>query len=252
MTDGTKDYFRHSFHALKDVELRAFMNQFGRNWREGYFYYFSLLEYCASIAEPSQIDFKIHIDDLRNLWGTNTKGVQSVCKVFANSALLVCKPCTNFDQTLIKHCANFDQTLRKHCANYVFFSIPNLPKYFGSYPLNERKGNKRKEKEIKLNNKQERCIAEFSNLGAVSDLLCDVPINIQQQWISDYGSVDFVGNELQKACSWISEKGTLPMHLSNFFTRWLHNAKTKMKINRDNSTSKNPFYDDLVQGVGNE
>lgn len=125
MASGKFSYFRHSVNARNDDKLKDFSHQLGRKSKEAYFYFFTLLELCASESDEGQTEFKIHNATLRTLWESNAKGVQSLCKVLANSTLLMCKP----------------------YANHVVFSIPNLPTYLGLYDVKKRKEKERKEEE---------------------------------------------------------------------------------------------------------
>lgn len=124
MSSGKKNYFRHSMNARNDHKLRAFMELFGRNWREGYFYFFTLLELCGSDAQEGKIEHTFHKKTLRDLWGTSTQGVQDVCMRCAESALVMC---------IVS-------------ADHVTFSIPSLLNYTGRYeqkaPNKENKTNK--------------------------------------------------------------------------------------------------------------
>lgn len=113
--------------ARNDDKIKEFSRLLGRKGKEAYFYYFTLIEHCSSESDDNQITFKIHNETLRTLWESNAKGVQTLCELLANSALVMCKP----------------------CVNHVIFDIPNLPNYLGSYETKKRKGKERKEKEIK-------------------------------------------------------------------------------------------------------
>lgn len=125
---GKFSYFRHDVSARLDDKLAEFSRLLGRKGKEAYFYYFTLIEYCANESDDGQIEFRIHNETLRGLWESNAKGVQSLCKLLTSSALVVCKP----------------------CANHVVFHLPNLPKYLGSYDAKKRKEKERKTKESKL------------------------------------------------------------------------------------------------------
>ena len=122
-------YFRHSVNARNDDKIREFSRLLERKSKEAYFYFFTLIELCASESTEGQTEFKIHNNTLRTLWETNAKGVQSLCKSLATSALVMCKP----------------------CANHVVFSIPNLPIYLGLYDVKKRKEKERKEEESIIN-----------------------------------------------------------------------------------------------------
>lgn len=125
MASGKKNYFRHSMNARNDHKLKTFMASFGRNWREGYFYFFSLLELCGNDARDGKTEHTFHINTLRELWGTSTKGAHEVCKLCTSSALVMCNIGTN----------------------HVTFSLPNLLNYTGQY---EKKGSN-KSNQSKLN-----------------------------------------------------------------------------------------------------
>lgn len=101
-------------NARNDHKLKTFMSLFGRNWREGYFYFFSLLEICGSDAQEGKKEHTFHINTLRELWGTSTKGAHDVCNKCASSALVMCNI----------------------SASHVTFSLPNLLNYVGKYETN--------------------------------------------------------------------------------------------------------------------
>lgn len=133
-------YFRHSVNARNDDKLKEFGSLLGRKSKEGYFYFFTLIELCASQSDDGQTEFKIHQNTLRTLWETNAKGVQVMCKLLTSCALVMCKP----------------------CANHVVFSIPNLPIYLGLYDVKKRKEKERKTKEIKEEINKEISVIEHS------------------------------------------------------------------------------------------
>ena len=144
MASGKKNYFRHSFSARNDHRLKAFMELFGRDWKSGYFYFFTLLEMCGEDALEGKIEHTIHLKTLRELWGISTKSAQEVCTKFAESALIMCT----------------------FSANSVSFSIPNLGKYLGRYDYgapNKRKEKEKKEKEI------ENSVSVSGNVVEISD-----------------------------------------------------------------------------------
>lgn len=123
------NYFRHSINARNDDKIKEFGALLGRKSKENYFYFFTLIELCASQSDEGQTEFKIHQNTLRTLWETNAKGVQTMCKLLTSCALVMCKP----------------------CANHVVFSVPNLPIYLGLYDTKKRKEKERKGKEINNN-----------------------------------------------------------------------------------------------------
>lgn len=133
MASGKKNYFRHSMNARNDHKLKTFMASFGRNWREGYFYFFSLLELCGNDAQDGKTEHTFHINTLRELWGTSTKGAHEVCKLCTSSALVMCNIGTN----------------------HVTFSLPNLLNYTGQY---EKKGSN-KSNQSKLNEIKESTLS---------------------------------------------------------------------------------------------
>jgi len=140
MASGQKNYFRHSMNARNDHKLKTFMGLFGRNWREGYFYFFSLLELCGNDAQDGQTEHTFHINTLRELWGTSTKGAHDVCMKCTSSALVMCNT----------------------RANHVTFSIPNLLNYTGKYAPNapNKEIKEKKEKKeiiISASDKIEQC-----------------------------------------------------------------------------------------------
>lgn len=119
-------------NARNDHKLKTFMSSFGRNWREGYFYFFSLLELCGSAAQEGEKEHTFHVNTLRELWGTSTKGVHDVCNKCASSALVMC---------------NIGTT-------HVTFSLPNLLNYVGRYEKSAP-NKENKIKEIKENKETE-------------------------------------------------------------------------------------------------
>jgi hypothetical protein len=134
MSKGNRDYFRHSFHARNDDKIRAFGALLGRQKRESYFYYFTLIELCASMSEDGQTVFKIHTQVLREMWMTDTQGAHNMCKRLASVALL----------------------MLHSCSSHVVVEIPNLPKYLGKYKNKESKNalikrNEMKRNEMKIN-----------------------------------------------------------------------------------------------------
>lgn len=130
MASGKKNYFRHSMNARNDHKLRSFMDMFGRNWRDGYFYFFTLLEMCGSDAQEGKTEHTFHKKTLRDLWGTSAQGVHDVCMKCTQSALVVCTLDTD----------------------HVTFSLPNLLNYTGKYEPNAPN----KEKKINKTNKDIR------------------------------------------------------------------------------------------------
>jgi uncharacterized phage protein (TIGR02220 family) len=134
MSKGKTNYFRHSFLARHDKSLNAFMALFGRDFRDGYFYFFTLLELCAGEAGDNKTDFTHHVSVLRSLWRTSTQGVHDVCNKFTASGLLMCT----------------------QSSDNVIFSIPNLRNYTGKYEkgvsnkVNETKESKGSAPEVAL------------------------------------------------------------------------------------------------------
>lgn len=144
MDSGKKNYFRHSMNARNDHKLRAFMDLFGRNWREGYFYFFTLLELCGNDARDGKVEHTFHKKTLRELWGTSAQGVHDVCTKCAQSALVMCIVGTD----------------------HVTFSIPNLLNYTGQYvprapnKLNQIKSNQSKENGEAVNPEPKKILPE--------------------------------------------------------------------------------------------
>lgn len=141
MASGKKNYFRHSMNARNDHKLRSFMDLFGRNWREGYFYFFTLLELCGNEAQEGKTEHTFHKKTLRDLWGTSAQGVHDVCTKCAQSALVMCKVDTD----------------------HVTFSLPNLLNYTGKYETNAPN----KEKKIKENKENKLIIEPEKNLPEI-------------------------------------------------------------------------------------
>jgi uncharacterized phage protein (TIGR02220 family) len=149
---GKFSYFRHSVFTRNDDKIREFSRLLGRKSKEAYFYFFTLIEHCAAESSDGQTEFKVHHDTLRALWETNTRGVQTVCKLLTSSALLVCK----------------------QCANHVILDIPKLPFYLGMYEQKKRKekenkGNKNKESEVAQSNDAKIIETNLFENSAVAD-----------------------------------------------------------------------------------
>lgn len=158
MASGKKNYFRHSMNARNDHKLRSFMELFGRNWREGYFYFFTLLELCGNEAQEGRSEHKLHVKTLRDLWGTNTQGVLDICKKYSKSALVMCTVCTEDAQDMRTTCAQDVHDVHMFCSSYVTFSLPNLLNYTGRYESNAPN----KEKKI---NKTNKLKSAYANIG---------------------------------------------------------------------------------------
>lgn len=71
-----KKYFKHSTRAHRNSRLCRFMDDF---CKDGYFYYFILLELCGQQAEDSnQITFSFHYNTLAKEWKTSTARVLKI------------------------------------------------------------------------------------------------------------------------------------------------------------------------------
>lgn len=108
----------------------------GRKSKEGYFYYFTLLELIGEQCDKDpDIEHRIHTSTLREMWGTNAQGVHHVCTSLAQSALVVCELCNG----------------------YVVLRVPNFSKYLGKYKseIASNGPNKKKRKEIKIKENKE-------------------------------------------------------------------------------------------------
>lgn len=149
MASGKKNYFRHSMNARNDHKLRAFMDSFGRNWRDGYFYFFTLLELCGPDAQDGKEEHTVHLKTLRDLWGTNTQGVLDVCQKYAESALVMCRLCAEDAQGVYMLCAQDAHDVRRSCTTRVIFPLPTLLNYVGRYDSKAPNKEIKQKKEIK-------------------------------------------------------------------------------------------------------
>lgn len=142
MASGKKNYFRHSTNARNDDKIAGLISNYGK---EAYFHFFALVESCAEKASdefPEDGMFHFHPRTLSN-------------------ALLVKK------WTLISHLSAIQQSGlcevsvepqsaisdRSVDIQRVSVAMPNLSKFMGRYETNSP--NKRKEKEIKVNESKE-------------------------------------------------------------------------------------------------
>lgn len=133
MASGKKNYFRHSFFASEDQKIQSVIDSMGF---EGYGYYFSLLELCGrQCSEEMKNPIVFHIQTVRKIWRKNSESTKKVLRKLEESGL--------FLVTFSEHSVSLD--------------IPTFGKYLGRYESNAP--NKRKEKEIKVNESKEAPLA---------------------------------------------------------------------------------------------
>lgn len=162
MAKENKNYFRHSCSTRNDEKINNLMELMGRRAKEAYFYFFTLIELCASISEDGQDEFTFHEATLRELWRCNVVDVRLMCDKLEASSLL--------SHTKV--------------ASRVTFHIPNLLKYKGKYEKKDEKKalNKVKEnkiKENKINKNKENVIGDdlaiVSKITEIQDGLSEKP-----------------------------------------------------------------------------
>lgn len=127
MASGKKNYFRHSFFAREDAKIQELIGIMGK---EGYFYFFTLLELCGrQWSEGCNERFELHPLTLRSTWVTSSNKLHSVLGCLAQCGLIV----------------------HSKQENFYLITIPKFSKYLGLYSAkSETKTPKeRKEKEIK-------------------------------------------------------------------------------------------------------
>jgi len=132
MASGKKDYFRHSMHARNDDKIQDIMDKFGV---AGYFYWFALVEICATQAADSDTEkFIFHQRTLIKELRCHKNKLRVLLEYFENTSLI----------------------LVEYTENRVEVCIPKLRKYLGRYESKletkapkEGKEKKRKEKERK-------------------------------------------------------------------------------------------------------
>lgn len=247
---GKFTHFRHSVTARNDEKLKEFSRLLGRKSKEAYFYFFTLLELCASESDEGQVEFKIHNETLRTLWESNVKGVQSVCKVLAKSTLLMCEP----------------------YANHVVFKIPNLPKYLGSSRLyigynkiednsiynikgSKKKASKKSSKKPLPKLSPLRFL--FSEDDSIQEWLREGSENVQQELLDSY-SHHVLAEEVKSAYQWQLERE--PRIAGLFLKNWMKNKKSpgfglkqpqkpKTTVTPDNPTG-NPYLEELRKMEG--
>jgi uncharacterized phage protein (TIGR02220 family) len=121
-------YFRHRFDAHTDPKLNELADDMGVII---YGYYYTLIElYGAKYADKNEDGFvDIHIRTIANTWRKRVDSCDLVLTKLQLSGMLV-----------------FTK-----CKNTYSLSIPNFPKYYGSYKKRDTPtpSNKRKEKKIK-------------------------------------------------------------------------------------------------------
>lgn len=127
MARGDKKYFRHSTSAYRDEKIQEAIRYAGK---EIYFYFFTLLELCASDAEGDQTSFTYSLKFLETYWNTKPKKCRSSLEVLDKFRL-----------------CSVEVTDNLACLN-----IPNISKFIGKYVLN--KGKETKEKETKENQRK--------------------------------------------------------------------------------------------------
>jgi hypothetical protein len=147
MARGTKNYFRHHNNAFFDEKIQKAISLIGGF--EAYAYYFIIIELLAKQCENEfKNPIKIHKESLRSVLRKQSQSCNKVLTKLQQSGLFV---------------VTFGE-------NFYEFDIPNLSKYMGKYESkndlnvpNKRKENKRKEKEIKIEQKK----SENFNIGTI-------------------------------------------------------------------------------------
>lgn len=195
---GKFNYFRHSVSTSDDPKMRVFANLLERRSKEAYYYYFKLLELCASESIDGQTEFTFHETTLRAKWETNTKGVRDMCELLTLSTLVMCE---------------------SH-ASHVVCHIPNLPKYLGLYDAKESK-----EKKRKVNNILEASTLSvlFSENDEIQKWLLTGTDSAQKELLEKH-SHHVLAEEIKKAYLWQLEKA--PRKAGSFLITWMSNKKT--------------------------
>lgn len=244
MGRGDRNYFRHSTNASQDEKICKAIDAIGR---EAYFYYFSLIELCVSMAdEAGQTSYTIHQKVISNQWRMQKQSAHKVLTKLQQSGLLVV---TKLEQS-------------------YQLDIPNLMKYFGSYAVNKRK--EIKLKEIKLN-KNKKEINKENPGQQVADTDCHVEPLIISIWntkIRTLPKVKTVSANRKKRCSellkqhgnkeyWvelvekINETPFLNGANKNNWKAtfdWVIKADNRIKILEGNYTSYGNYQSDSING----
>jgi len=131
MTKGTKNYFRHHFHAREDVKMQEYLLKVGP---AGYLYYFTLCEIMAQQCtqeggDPRTFKARVHPRNLASLWFTQRNKLGKI----------------------LDYSGNILGIVWEHTDKEVIYHIPNLWKYLGSYSSLNDKLNEIKQNKIKLN-----------------------------------------------------------------------------------------------------
>lgn len=135
------NYFRHSFDAHSDGKIIKLIKKCGA---KGYAIYFTLLEvYCLRLMndDNGHLEQEVDMKLIGSYLGLRSDSVHS-CVIVMKELQLIEALSPKYDQTMVK------------------LSIPKSLKYYGKYKnvSEENFPNKRKEKEIKLNESKEKGI----------------------------------------------------------------------------------------------
>ncbi len=204
MASGKKNYFRHFFNARNDEKILFLMDEFGK---EGYFYYFALVELCAEqSASEFREEFIFHPSRLRQELRMTTRRLNQCLTMMQSLSLL--------DYTMVGKCYKIN--------------LPKLSKYMGRYQSkfpsnspNKRKEKEIKEKKIKINKKENQ----------------KIPAAIFEGWLTRYGK-EFVERELRLAEMWVLDNPhKKPSSEIKFLTMWLDRGYKQQK--KSNTQQKN-------------
>lgn len=139
MATGKRNYFRHSFSAHRDDKIMEAVDKYGK---QAYFHYFVLLELCGEIAEHGeQTEFVFHP------------------RILCNN-LLVKK---NKLRMHLEYLHNILLIFLEYSDDKVKITVPNLPKYLGSYKKEGRN------KEINKINKEQKNVESTERAGKPVD-----------------------------------------------------------------------------------
>ena len=149
MTNGKKNYFRHSFKARNDDFICELINEFGVS---GYYYYFALIEMCAEKVDDSQHD---------------------TCKFFKRNLIQGLRLSTRKLNQFLDYLELKSKVSYTLVDSTYEIKVHNLLKYFGSYRKNDAKKppkvKESKGKEIKIN--KNKNINTKKNLKSETDNL---------------------------------------------------------------------------------
>ena len=147
MSNGKKNYFRHSFFARNDIKLLMLRDAVGVGF---YYYYFSLIELCGEqSADELKEEYEFHNSTIRSLWRINLKKSEHIASHMNAVGLLEFKK------------------LEKS----FWFRVPNLSKYLGKYSTKYESNIVSKGKEIKEKKKKvkDRLLTSFFSVQQSSN-----------------------------------------------------------------------------------